>query len=147
MTARRPTGPTYVETSALLSWLFGEARADPVDECFEVASALLTSALTMTEAERAIARGEALGDLSADEAAALRAALADLTDAWTVFDVTDDILRDARIRFPKEPVRTLDAIHLATARKAARRLPSLTVVSLDERVRENARMLSLAVAP
>lgn len=51
------------------------------------------------------------------------------------------------IRFPNEPVRTLDALHLATAVLFREALGSVTMVSLDERVRSNASGLGLEVAP
>jgi hypothetical protein len=46
-----------------------------------------------------------------------------------------------------EPVRTLDAIHLATALLHATEIGSLAVLSIDQSVRANADALGLAVVP
>jgi predicted nucleic acid-binding protein len=53
----------------------------------------------------------------------------------------------ARSSFPVEPVRTLDAIHLATAAVFHESLGGLQVLSFDERIRANAQQLGLGVTP
>jgi predicted nucleic acid-binding protein len=63
-----------------------------------------------------------------------------------VVAVTDDVLARVRRPFPVEPIRTLDAIHLATAELVAEPPPLMTVVTRDDRVRENAVALGYAVA-
>lgn len=60
-------------------------------------------------------------------------------------DARDD--RRGTARFPHEPVRTLDALHLATALMFHEAHRALTVVSVDEGIRENAVALGLSVAP
>ena len=47
--------------------------------------------------------------------------------------------------FPIEPVRTLDAIHLATIEEIGETPPFITIVTRDRRVRENAKALGYAV--
>jgi len=47
--------------------------------------------------------------------------------------------------FPLEPIRTLDAIHLATLELLESSAHDVTVVSRDVRVRENARALGFVV--
>jgi hypothetical protein len=47
--------------------------------------------------------------------------------------------------FPSEPVRTLDAIHLASALFLRQAFPDLTVLSADDRVRANAAQLGFDV--
>ncbi len=49
--------------------------------------------------------------------------------------------------FPKEPVRALDAIHLATALLVGAEQPDLVMLSLDPRVRRNAEALGFRVLP
>jgi predicted nucleic acid-binding protein len=46
-----------------------------------------------------------------------------------------------------EPVRTLDAIHLATAAIFHESLGGLQVLSFDERIRANAQQVGLGVTP
>lgn len=67
--------------------------------------------------------------------------------SWVTLEMTGRVLDRARARFPHEPVRTLDALHLASAGMFLEAHGSLTMVSLDERIRENAAALGLAVAP
>jgi len=56
------------------------------------------------------------------------------------------VARRAQEAFPREPVRTLDAIHLASAVLLRQSFPDLVVVSRDERVRANAAELGLDLA-
>ena len=45
------------------------------------------------------------------------------------------------------PIRTLDAIHLATAVLARSLVPDLAVLSLDERIRGSAEQMGFQVLP
>jgi predicted nucleic acid-binding protein len=58
-----------------------------------------------------------------------------------IVSVTEEILAHAGRRFPVEPVRTLDAIHLATASALGEPPTLVTIVTRDLRVRENATAL------
>ena len=49
--------------------------------------------------------------------------------------------------FPQEPVRSLDALHLATALLHANRLDAPVVLSVDQQIRANASAVNLTVAP
>ncbi len=59
--------------------------------------------------------------------------------------VTDGVLARVRRPFPVEPIRTLDAVHLATAELLGEPPPLITVVTRDVRVRENAQALGYAL--
>ena len=63
-----------------------------------------------------------------------------------VVAVTDAVLARARRPFPVEPIRTLDALHLATAELLGEPPPLMTLVTRDSRIRENAEALGYAVA-
>jgi predicted nucleic acid-binding protein len=62
-----------------------------------------------------------------------------------VVAVIDDILARVRRPFPVEPVRTLDAVHLATVESLGEPPQLISVVTRDQRVRENAKALGYAV--
>ena len=49
--------------------------------------------------------------------------------------------------FPLEPVRTLDGIHLATAYRYALEVEAVTVLSVDQRMRQNAMGMGLDILP
>lgn len=59
--------------------------------------------------------------------------------------VSDDVLARAGRPFPIEPIRTLDAIHLASIELLGEAPQLVTVVTRDNRVAENARAMGHAV--
>ena len=60
-------------------------------------------------------------------------------------EVTAEVLGRAAEPFPAEPVRTLDAVHLATALELRRAWPDLMVLSSDRRVRAGAAGLGFGL--
>jgi len=62
---------------------------------------------------------------------------------WMTMAVCEDVLARASRPFPAEPVRTLDAIHLATALEFTRAFSSLRVLSSDRKIRDNAVALGI----
>ena len=137
----------YAESSAVLAWLLGEPVAEQVREILASADRVVSSALTSVECTRGLARAREAGRISArDELAVLR--LLDVAEStWDVHDLSDLVLSRARGRFPVEPVRTPDALHLATAAVFQAAMRKVTILSLDERVRANAIGMGLDVAP
>jgi len=134
----------YLESSALLQWLLGQSGADDVRGVVDRADVVLTSTLTRTEAERALIRAENQGHLRGGDAQRLRGLLNRVEATWTRMSVSEEVLLRAGRPFPVEPVRTLDAIHLATALELATAFPDLRVLSFDRRVRENSEALGIA---
>ena len=137
----------YAETSAVLSWLVGERAGSEVRAILARASAVVASELTGLECQRAISRWTALGGLREADAAALRSRLASGTARWTRLAMGGDVVERAGLPYPEEPVRALDAIHLATALLVRRVQPDLQLLSLDDRVRRCARALGFEVLP
>lgn len=106
----------------------------------------ITSALTFAEAARALVRARIAGRLTvAEERAALRG-LRTFERRCAVVAVTDAVLARVGRPFPVEPVRTLDALHLATAELLGEPPQLVTLVTRDDRVRDNARALGYVVA-
>ncbi|MHB8415974.1 MAG: PIN domain-containing protein, partial [Acidiferrobacteraceae bacterium] len=58
-----------------------------------------------------------------------------------------EIVDRARQPFPGEPIRTLDAIHLASTLMARSAIRGLSLLSLDDRVRSAAGKLGIEVWP
>jgi predicted nucleic acid-binding protein len=105
----------------------------------------VTSALTLAEAGRAIIRARATGRLTkVDEQAAVRA-LRTFERRCFIVDVDRAVLDRVRRPFPIEPIRTLDAVHLATAELLGEPPQVVTIVTRDVRVRDNARALGYVV--
>ncbi len=75
------------------------------------------------------------------------AVLARASVRWAVSEISPDVAARAGASFPVEPVRTRDAIHLASALLLRESLPDLTVLSTDDRVRRNCGLLGVPVLP
>lgn len=133
----------YLETSAVLNWLLGQARADEVRESVDAAEVIVTSALTFTETERALVRAENEGILRAADGQRLRGLLQRASAGWMRMMISEEILSRAGRHFPVEPVRTLDAVHLATALAFSKAFSDLRLLSLDRRLLDNARALGI----
>jgi hypothetical protein len=105
----------------------------------------VTSALTFAEAGRAIIRARTSGRLTqADEHAAVRA-LRTFERRCFIVDVDRAVLDRVRRPFPVEPVRTLDAVHLATTEVLDHAPQVVTIVTRDVSVRDNARAFGYIV--
>lgn len=106
---------------------------------------LVTSGLTLAETARAIVRARVSERLTAEQEQAAIRALRTFTRRCFVLDVDSRVLSRAGRRFPVEPIRTLDALHLATAELLDESPQLVTVVTRDARVRENAVALGFTV--
>lgn len=137
----------YAESSAVLAWLLGEPSAPEVRRVLAAADRVVASSLTALECARSLLRARAAGRIAAgEELAALR--LLDVAESsWDVHDLSSRVVARARARFPVEPVRTLDALHLATAAIFLEGLGRLTMLSFDERIRANASGMGVELLP
>jgi len=132
----------YIESSALVAALL---EHDPAARKAPAGTQHVTSALDVAEAGRAIIRARAAGRLTpAEEQAAVRA-LRTFERRCFILDVDRDVLDRVRRPFPVEPIRTLDAVHLATAERLGEAPQVVTIVTRDDRVRDNARALGYVV--
>lgn len=137
----------YAESSAVLAWLLDEPGQSALVAELAGADIVVTSALTAIECSRALARArESKRVKPAEELAALRL-LDQAAASWNVMDISERVAERARGAFPIEPVRTLDAIHLATAAAFSAAMGSVSMLSLDVRVRANAKKLGMTVLP
>jgi predicted nucleic acid-binding protein len=134
----------YVETSVLLRVIL---EGDEALRRLLLADTRYTSALTFAEGRRAILRARLSGRLDAGGALKARRRLAEFERCSEVVSLDDEVLRRAGEEFPVEPVRTVDAIHLATLQILAEVFPDLDVASSDDRFRENAEALGFTVLP
>jgi predicted nucleic acid-binding protein len=135
----------YVESSALLRALL---EGDPaVRAAIDGAQIVCASELTFLEAARAVIRAKHTGRLDPAAARDTLRELAALERECEIAALGEDVLRSAREEFPVEPVRTLDALHLATIRLLDRELGDTTVASCDDRIRENLEALGIPCVP
>ena len=137
----------YAESSAVLAWLLGEHSGRGTKQALGDADLVVTSDLTLIECDRVLGRAAALGERSHADAARRRATLGAASEHWVVLAIDSDVVTRSRQAFPCEPVRSLDAIHLSTALVARNLVTELQVLSLDERIRDNAVALGFDIAP
>ena len=105
------------------------------------------SALARTECRRAFLRANGDGRVGVRAVSRASGRLDTFVRASAVVPVDPELLERAGERFPLEPVRTLDAIHLAALERIRGVAADLAVVSLDERVRANAAAMGFAIVP
>ncbi|MBK7927109.1 MAG: type II toxin-antitoxin system VapC family toxin [Bryobacterales bacterium] len=129
----------YIESSALVAAILeGDAAAK---SSIRARGQRVTSALTEAETSRAVLRARLSGRITAQQERAALLTLRRFTRRCYIVSVTEEILARAARRFPVEPVRTLDALHLATAEALGDPPALLTIVTRNLRVRDNAMAL------
>jgi len=135
----------YVETSALLRVAL---EGDTVlRRRFVAADRLVTSALTWVEADRALRRALAERRFRGGAHGQARRWIDDFLASCDEIVLDASVLSRARQTFPVEPVRTLDALQLASVLAWDQAIDRLTVASCDDRVRGNALALGFDVVP
>ena len=124
-----------------------EPAGELVRETLAGAELVVASDLTLVECDRALVRGAATGVLVEIEAARRRARLEAAAARWVVLRLARETIERARRPLPAEPLRTLDALHLASALMARAAVPGLALLSLDERVRASGQGLGFGLLP
>jgi predicted nucleic acid-binding protein len=137
----------YAETSAVLRWLFGEKGAADIVGHLRAADKVVTSRLTWIETHRVVRRAEREQRIGEAGVAEILAAFSRAAAHWALLELTRDVAERAAEAFPVEPVRTLDAIHLASALFLRRSLSDLALLSTDERIRGNGARLGFQILP
>lgn len=137
----------YAESSAILAWLLGEDTGQQVRKILANADAIVSSDLTLVECDRVLHRAQAVGAITETAAADRKAHLRAAALGWNVLRIAPQIIERARQSFPEEPIRTLDALHVASALYARSALPGLVLLSLDDRVRRVAQSLGFDIQP
>lgn len=98
------------------------------------APALVTSRLSLVESSRAFHRLRQLGKLSE---AKLADAQREIDAVWArceLWELTSAVCERARQVTPGKPLRTLDALHLATFVLAREKIEGLELVTVDDRL-------------
>jgi predicted nucleic acid-binding protein len=137
----------YAESSGVLAWLLGDSGGEAVRKALAGAEIVLASYLTLIECNRILIRAGATGRLTEAQIATREARLRQVETHWTLLEMDAEIVERARRPFPLEPIRTLDAIHLATALVARSAVPGIALLSLDDRVRRCGRQLGFELLP
>lgn len=137
----------YAESSAVIAWLLGESTAAAVGRLLGESDLIFASDLTLVECDRVLIRGVSTGVLREVDAADRRARLAAAVAHWYLMRLDEDTVERARRPFPHEPIRALDALHLASALDARSAIADVALLSLDQRVRSNGERMGFRVLP
>ncbi|MGE3176255.1 MAG: type II toxin-antitoxin system VapC family toxin [Vicinamibacterales bacterium] len=133
----------YIESSALVAALLERDLA--ARAAIRGPGRRISSSLTLAEASRAVIRARATGRINASEERAAVHALQTFARRCDLMTITDAVLARVGRPFPVEPIRTLDAVHLATAEQLGEPPALVTIITRDARVRENALALGYTV--
>lgn len=133
----------YAETSAVLAWLFGEAKSDQVLDAINSADLVVTSTLTVLEANRALTRALQTGLINEANCGSTRRIFGDGIRSWELMEIANEIQERVARSFPVEPVRSLDAIHLATILRFLELYEDVRVLTFDERIASNLPLLGI----
>lgn len=126
-------GYAYLDASAIVKLVVAEAHTADVERDAATRTALLSSRLSATEVMRAARRQPQRRVLQQVE---------DVLESFVLLDVTAAILKHAAMLVSTE-LRTLDAIHLATALSLG--LDNLDFLTYDTRLATAARTHGLSV--
>lgn len=131
----------------MLAWLLGEEAGQRVREVLRRAALVTASDLAVLECDRVLIRAVTLGEIDEATAADRRVLLNAAATHWHLWRVSSEIVDRARRPFPAEPVRALDAIHLASALAVRSAVPGIELLSLDDRIRQSGKQLGFRLQP
>jgi predicted nucleic acid-binding protein len=137
----------YAESSAVLAWLLEEPGGRAVNAVLRDAKIIVSSELTLVECDRAIHRGSALKLWDESRGKSFKAELERAGSSWIRLRLQSAIIARARRPFPREPIRSLDALHVASALHARADLPDIHLLTLDARIRDVGESLGFSVLP
>jgi hypothetical protein len=137
----------YAESSAPLAWLLEQEHGELVADALARAELVIASDLTVIECDRVLIRATVLDELLESDVVGRQARLNAVAARWTLLGLDEEIIERTRRPFPAEPVRTLDAIHLASALTARKAVPDLAMLALDGRIRTAADRLGFPLVP
>ena len=126
--------PLYLDTSAVLRAILEGGTTPEIERRIAGAPALLTSRLSLVESARALHRVRRSGEVSESKIADAENQIARLWGHCEIWELTREVCDLAERIAPTQPLRTLDALHLATYMLARRHLNDLELLTADERL-------------
>lgn len=128
----------YLDSSAILRAVLEAGMTLVVQRKIERAQFLLSSRLSQVECARALLRLRQTGGPPAARIADAERELASLWARCELWEITDSVCELACRVAPTKPLRTLDAIHLATFLLARERIQGLELLTTDHRLEDAA---------
>jgi len=129
----------YLDTSAVLRAVLESGTTPEIEKRIGDAGTLITSRLALVEVGRAFHRIRARGGVSEEQLADAGRELDALWARCDIWELTPRVCEMAGQVAPGRPLRTLDALHLATYLLARRRIAGLSLLTADRRLLEAAQ--------
>ena len=138
----------FWDSSALLPLCVFEPRSTTIRRLAQEDEAMAVWWATLVECQSAVARLRREGSLGEDGENQVRETLAELQQAWTEMEPSDDIRTLAGQLLLRHPLRAADSLQLAAALLWSGRSPGgMEFVCLDARLRDAARGEGFTVVP
>ena len=132
----------YLDTSALVPLLIGEATSPACREFWNTADAVTSTRLLYVEGAAALARADRAGRMATDEPRRAEALLDRMIGEIEVIEVDDGLVRSAADLARRFGLRGYDAVHCAAA--VGLDEPDLVAASGDKRLLAAWRELGVA---
>jgi predicted nucleic acid-binding protein len=129
----------YLDTSAVLRAVLEGGTTPEIEKKIGGAETLITSRLALVEAGRVFHRIRAGGEVTEEQLADVGRELDGLWARCDIWELTPLVCELACQVAPAKPLRTLDALHLATYLLARRRIAGLELLSADHRLLDAAK--------
>lgn len=132
-------GALYIDTSVVLRTVLESGTTPDFEQRIGAARVLLTSRLSLVEAARALLRLRWSGRVSEERLADAGREIDALWGRCDIWELTPQVCDLAGQVVPAKPLRTLDALHLATYLLARRQIAALELLTVDKRLADAAR--------
>lgn len=130
--------PLYLDTSAILRPVLEEGLSPDLEVRLSEADFLLTSRLSLVETARAFRRVRRLGEKPEALIADAERSVRSLWRRCEIWELSPEVCGLAETVAPATPLRSLDALHLATYILARREIEGLELLTADLGLREAA---------
>jgi len=133
----------YLESSAAISYFLKESSHEKILDLLNRSETVCTSILGILEIRRVLRRAYAEKRAPQGSLLGMLGLLEKYLNKWVIMDLIPEVQKRVGENFPFEPIRTLDAIHLASALEFSKMYPSLQVLTMDRKILSNLEGLGL----
>jgi predicted nucleic acid-binding protein len=124
----------YLDTSAVLRSTLEAGTSPDMEQRIREARVLITSRLSLVESCRALLRLRALGAVADARVADAEREVGAIWSRCELWELTREVCEMACLVARNRPLRTLDALHLATFVLARRHFEGLELLTVDDRL-------------
>jgi predicted nucleic acid-binding protein len=128
----------YLDTSVALRATLEQGTTPEIEHRIAAAPVLVTSRLSLVESARALLRVRVQGGVPESRLADARRELEALWNRCELWELSPAVCGLASLLAPEKPLRTLDALHLATFLLARGRIEGLALLTADKRLEDAA---------